>query len=60
MLNFVYFSQKVFLHVYIISISDTEYEIIHFHLAQNCLLKNYNVEKNESIYKAYCRPGNFD
>ena len=39
MYNFVYFSHKVFLHVYIISISDTEYEIMHFLLAQNSLLK---------------------
>ena len=41
----VVFSIRYFLHVYIISISDTEYEIIHFLLAQNSLLKNYNVEK---------------
>ena len=45
MFNFVYFSHMVFLHVYIISISDTEYEIIHFLLAQNSLLKSYIVEK---------------
>ncbi len=43
MFNFVYFSNKVFLHVYIISISDTEYEIIPLLLAQNSLLKHDNV-----------------
>ena len=46
MFNFMYFSHhKVFLHAYIISMSDIEYEIIHFLLAQNSLLKIIMLKK---------------